>query len=142
MGQGMSCGADVLACSSDKPDIDHVRLSLLGKDGQRFGAGINFRVGKDGSLIVASCAPGGASQRAGVQAGDVLQSIDEEDVIGLTVEQIYPKILGPQGSNLTVKFQRGDGDLGFAPRAVTFIIRREPLPTFTAPKPAFAVVPP
>ena len=84
-------------------------------------------------LVVASCAPGGSSERAGVIAGDILQSIDEDDVRFQTVEQIYPKILGPKGSNLTLKFWRGK-EGGFEPRAMTFIIRREPLPSY-APRP-------
>jgi len=37
MGQGLSSSEDFLRFSSNKPDLDHVRIKLLGKDGQRFG---------------------------------------------------------------------------------------------------------
>ena len=47
---------------------------------------------------------------------------------GQSVAQIYPKILGPQGSTLTLKFQGSQEEGWFAARAMTFTIRREPLP--------------
>src|SRR5690606_5880313 len=58
---------------------------------------------------------GGPAARAGVQAGDVISSIDGQNAAGLTVNQVSEKLRGAVGTSIKVTFLRDGED----PREVT-----------------------
>ena len=59
------------------------------------------------------------AQRAGLKAGDVLLSINGQDVAGRALEEITGLVRGPAGSSVTIVVQRGDD-----PDPLTFSVER------------------
>jgi carboxyl-terminal processing protease len=49
------------------------------------------------------------AERAGVQAGDEIVSVDGGPVVGLTVDEIVTRVRGPEGSDVTLELKGLDG---------------------------------
>jgi carboxyl-terminal processing protease len=49
------------------------------------------------------------AERAGLQAGDVILSVDGEDVTGWSVDRAVLRIRGPKGSQVTINIRHPDG---------------------------------
>ena len=59
---------------------------------------------------VAEFVRGGPAHHSGkIQVGDHLLAVDGEDIQKLAIAQIAAKIVGPEGSTLHLKFNRGHG---------------------------------
>ena len=83
-------------------------------EGQYSGVGLTIQA--EGGLVkIISPMDGGPAARAGVQAGDVISSIDGQTASGLTVSQVSEKLRGAVGTSVKVTFLR-DGE---EPREVT-----------------------
>ena len=79
-------------------------------------SGVGLTISSDGGLVkIISPMDGGPAARAGVQAGDVISSIDGQNASGLTVSQVSEKLRGAVGTSIKVTFLR-DGE---EPREVT-----------------------
>jgi carboxyl-terminal processing protease len=57
--------------------------------------------------------PGTPAERAGVRRGDKFLRVNGEDVRGLTSDEIANRVRGPEGTQVTVTFQRGSGEVEF-----------------------------
>jgi carboxyl-terminal processing protease len=105
---------------------DEYRKSLQGISGQfeGIGAEISSRT-EDGTgdcaplgptcrLVVTRPLPGSPAAVAGVQAGDVVASVDGTPLDGLTVDQARDRIRGPKGSVVALVLQRAGSPLELA----------------------------
>ncbi|MFC0335211.1 S41 family peptidase [Paenibacillus sepulcri] len=61
---------------------------------------------KDGKITVESAIKDSPAQRAGVLAGDVLLSVNEDKLEGLSLSDAVAKIRGPKGSKVKLGIQR------------------------------------
>jgi carboxyl-terminal processing protease len=76
---------------------------------------------KDGLLAVIAPLAGSPAEQAGIQPGDVIESIDGRDTIGLTLGEAVRLLRGPAGSEVTLSIMRDRG----APFSLS--IERNPL---------------
>jgi carboxyl-terminal processing protease len=77
------------------------------------GIGISFNILRD-TLMVVQTIPGGPSEKVGLQAGDRIIKIDEENVAGvnLTNQMVYDRLRGEKGTLVTVSIlRRGEEEL-------------------------------
>ena len=73
-------------------------------------SGVGLTITAEGGLVkVISPMDGGPAAKAGVQAGDVIQSINGVSASGLTVSEASDKLRGAVGTSVTVTFLR-DGE--------------------------------
>lgn len=79
-------------------------------------SGVGLEITSENGLVkVISPMDGGPASRAGVQAGDVISSIEGESAAGLSVAEVSRRLRGAQGTDVRVTFLR-DGE---EPREVT-----------------------
>jgi len=79
-------------------------------------SGVGLTIQAEGGFVkVISPMDGGPAARAGVNAGDVISSIEGQNAAGLTVSQVSEKLRGAIGTSVKVTFLR-DGE---EPREVT-----------------------
>lgn len=93
-----------------------------GLDGGNF-AGVGIVIDIDPmtkSLLVVQTIDGGPAQKAGVQAGDIVTSVDSKLTEGMTTEQDSGLIRGQAGTTVQLTVQRAG-----EPKPLTFTITRE-----------------
>ncbi|PZT98736.1 MAG: S41 family peptidase [Brevundimonas sp.] len=74
-------------------------------------SGVGLTISADGGMVkVISPMDDSPAARAGVQAGDVISSIDGQNAAGLTVSQVSEKLRGPVGASVKVTFLRDGSD--------------------------------
>ncbi|HET9016269.1 MAG TPA: S41 family peptidase [Thermomicrobiaceae bacterium] len=73
--------------------------------GSYVGVGIQIQAENNG-IVVTAPIDGSSAQKAGVKAGDVLIAIDGQKVAGMTLDQTVQLVRGPEGSFVTLTFQR------------------------------------
>jgi carboxyl-terminal processing protease len=61
---------------------------------------------RDGQLVVVAPIAGSPAERAGMQSGDVIVSVDGVDVAPLSLELVSRRIRGPRGSSVQVGLRR------------------------------------
>nr|MBA3235249.1 PDZ domain-containing protein [Chloroflexota bacterium] len=100
---------------------DQYRDSLLGISGQFEGVGAVIAtraldgtegcapLGTDCRLIVTRPLDGSPAEKAGVEAGDIVVSVDGTTLDGLTLDAAIERIRGPKGSVVTLTILRGTG---------------------------------
>lgn len=96
-------------------------------EGSFEGIGIQFRIIKD-SLTVILPVKKGPSEKAGINAGDRIIAVDEENIagIGLTEDEVIKKLKGPRGTKVKIKvFRRNELSL------LNFEIVRDVIPTYS-----------
>ena len=82
--------------------------------------GIGAYVDTDGDyLTIISPIEGSPADQAGLQPGDRIVALDGEDMTGIAPEQVRLKVLGPEGSDVTLTIAR-DGE----PETLRFVITR------------------
>jgi carboxyl-terminal processing protease len=70
-------------------------------------SGIGAEVSSDnGKVVVVSPIKGSPAEKAGIQAKDVILSVNGESLEGLELNDAVTKIRGPKGSDATLKIQR------------------------------------
>lgn len=89
------------------------------------GIGIEFQVLNDTLLVVAPIS-GGPSEAVGLMAGDKIVKIDGESAIGITTEQVFQKLRGPKGTNVSVTIKRA-----FSRDFLNFEIIRDKIPIYS-----------
>lgn len=70
------------------------------------GIGITILQQEDGSIVVQDVTEGGPAQQAGVQAGDVVVSVDGTAVDGMTVSELKELVRGEAGTTVEMEFLR------------------------------------
>lgn len=89
------------------------------------GIGIEFQVVND-TLTVVSPITGGPSEALGIQPGDRIVKINDEDCIGITNDQVRDKLRGPAGSKVKVSISR----IGFN-ELIDYEIVRDKIPIYS-----------
>lgn len=90
-------------------------------EGAYSGVGLEI-TSEQGMVRVISPMDGGPAQRAGVQAGDVISSVNGESAAGLSVAEVSEKLRGAAGESVTITFLR-DGEDPFDITLVREVIR-------------------
>jgi carboxyl-terminal processing protease len=100
---------------------EEYRQSLLGISGQFEGIGAQIAsqapdgtqgcapLGTTCRLVVTKPIEGSPAEKAGVQIGDIVVSVDGTSLDGLTVDAARDRIRGPKGSVVTLAVQRAGG---------------------------------
>ena len=71
------------------------------------GVGITIQQTEDDSgILVIQVAAGGPAEEAGVQVEDVLVAVNGESILGLTSEEVKAKVVGDEGTFVTMTFLR------------------------------------
>ena len=74
-------------------------------------SGVGLTISADGGMVkVISPMDDSPAARAGVQAGDVISSIEGQNAAGLTVSQVSEKLRGAVGTSVKVTFLRDGSD--------------------------------
>lgn len=61
---------------------------------------------RDGQAMVSSPIKGSPAEKAGVQAGDFIIKVDDEEIYGLPLEEVAQRIRGPKGTSVRLTLQR------------------------------------
>jgi carboxyl-terminal processing protease len=69
--------------------------------GQFEGVGLEIQV-KEGQVVIVAPIDGSPAQKAGLHPGDIILKVDSVDVGGLSVGQVANKVLGPEGTQVTL----------------------------------------
>lgn len=101
---------------------DAYTRALQARAGQAFGAGITVIDGKTGELIVDKVNSESAAHKAGVQAGDVLVSINGESVVGVA-RQIVQNTLDTATDKIKVSVSRDNKTLAFEITSYTYALQ-------------------
>jgi len=79
--------------------------------GKFFGVGIQISI-RDEQLIVVSPLEDTPAQRAGIQAGDIIATVDDKNSSNWSLDRAVREITGPQGTRVTLGISRaGEPDL-------------------------------
>lgn len=100
---------------------DAYKIALLARSGQAFGAGITVKDGKMGELIIDKVYNESAAHKAGVQAGDILVSLNGTGLVGVPRKTVQD-ILDTATDKLTVSVTREDKTLAFEFTSYTYVL--------------------
>jgi carboxyl-terminal processing protease len=95
--------------------------------GEYFGIGISFAI-RDGYLTVIAPIEGSPSDRLGIRAGDRVVKIDGESAMGISENDVFEKLRGPEGTTVHVSIQREGEE-----KLLDFDITREKIPIKSIP---------
>ena len=100
---------DPYATYITKDDVKDYNESL---EGEFVGIGIEIRQEENSYPVVQKVFAGGPSEKAGVQVNDVLVKVEGEDIAGLTLNEIVPKIkINKPGTIVKVTVRRAEEDI-------------------------------
>jgi carboxyl-terminal processing protease len=89
---------------------DEVRRLTEGLQGRLTGLGIEFQLyGDVGVIAVSRVLPGSPAERAGLQAGDRVVSLDGRPFAGASLQAVISMLQGGLGSRVSLDVLRGDG---------------------------------
>lgn len=91
-------------------------------EGHLEGIGVEVQMA-DGLLTIVAPLDGSPAQDAGLEAGDVIQKVDGEEIAGQPLEEIIGKIKGPAGSSVDLTVLKADTG-----SAQDLTLRRERIP--------------
>lgn len=89
------------------------------------GVGIQFNIMNDTVMVVATVS-GGPSEKAGIQAGDRIISVDGKSMIGSTNDKVFKTLRGKKGSKVKIGILRQG-----ARKPLTYEVVRDVIPTYT-----------
>ena len=116
------------------PEERQTEMSAFSGRFQGIGTYIDAR---DGRLVILAPIEGSPAARSGVRPGDVVLSVDGQDVSGLSVQQLSAKVRGPKGTVVTLLLLRGT-------ETVELAIERDEIPLISArgsiPQPGIGVL--
>jgi carboxyl-terminal processing protease len=89
------------------PDQTAVIEQIM-RDGSQIGMGAEHRPLREDNIgdLITWVAPGSSAERAGVQAGDIIEAINGEDMTHLTLREIARHRIGPAGQPFTMRVRR------------------------------------
>ena len=99
---GMLSSLDPHSKYLDPKSFKEVQIQTRGEFG---GLGIEVTM-EDGLVKVIAPIDDTPAQRAGIEAGDLVTHLDDEPVLGLTLEQAVEKMRGPVDSEITLTIRR------------------------------------
>ncbi len=91
--------------------VDPKRASEMNEryKGEYFGIGISFAI-REGYLTVISPIEGTPSDRLGIRAGDRIVKINGVSAMGISENEVFEKLRGPEGTTVHVSIQRAGRD--------------------------------
>lgn len=99
---GMLEGLDPFSNFFDETEKGEIDLLTTGKYG---GIGILID-SKGGELVVMEVMPGYAAQRQGIKVGDIILSIDDEEITPQNINKLTFKVRGQPGTEVKLKIKR------------------------------------
>lgn len=105
---GMLSSLDPHSAYLDGEDFIDLQENTTGKFG---GLGIEITQ-QDGLILVVSPIDDTPAQKAGIRSGDLIAKIDDEAVIGMTLNQAVEKMRGAVGEKITLEIRR-EGEKDF-----------------------------
>jgi carboxyl-terminal processing protease len=104
------------------PDERQAEMTAFSGRFQGIGTYIDAR---EGRIVILGAIEGSPAARAGVQPGDVVLSVDGQDVGGLTLQQVSARVRGPKGSVVKLLLLRGT-------ETVELAVERDEIPLISA----------
>lgn len=101
---------------------DAYTRALQARAGQAFGAGITVVDGKTGELVVDKVDNESAAHKAGIQAGDILVSINGESLVG-AARQMVQNTLDTATDKIKLSVSRDDKTLAFEITSYTYALQ-------------------
>lgn len=101
---------DTYTVYMSKDDADDYNAVLHGNVGAGIGVEMALR---DGYVRVLRTLPNNPAEKAGVQAGDIIYKIDDEDVHNKTSDYIASKLQGEKGTKVKLTIVRGNEEKSF-----------------------------
>jgi len=95
--------------------------------GEYYGIGISFAI-RNGYLTVIAPIEGTPSDRLGIRAGDRVVKIDGESAMGISENDVFERLRGPEGTSVHVSIQREGVE-----ELIEFDIVREKIPIKSVP---------
>ncbi len=83
----------------------YARFQQSSTGGQSVGLGVELS-GNKAPFVIQTVLPGGAAEKAGVKAGDVIVQVDGQDVTALDLQRLSAKLRGEQGTKIVLGLQR------------------------------------
>lgn len=80
-----------------------------GLSGTFVGVGAVLDQRDDGSVYIVRVLRDSPAERAGVQAGDAIVTVDGESLAGLTIDEVVSRVRGPEGTEVTLVLRAPDG---------------------------------
>lgn len=107
--------------------ISDIQMSHAQLEGDFEGVGIEFNIIKD-TIYVISPISGGPSEKAGIQAGDKIVRIDEENVggVGFTSMDVFKRLRGKKGTEVKLGIVRNGSS-----KILYYNIIRDKIPTYS-----------
>lgn len=62
----------------------------------------------DGGVVIISVYPGSPAERSGIEPGDIITTVDGEDITDMVLMDVVLKVRGPKGSSVTVTVIDGE----------------------------------
>ena len=84
---------------------DELRMHAEELSGTYTGVGIQIEE-RDGNIVVVTPLDNTPAQEAGIRPGDVLIEIDGQSAQGLGLDEVVRRVRGPEGTSVTLVFQR------------------------------------
>lgn len=94
-------------------------------DGKFEGIGVQFQIIED-TIRVISAISGGPSDRLGIQSGDRIVEIGDENAVGFSERDVQERLRGEKGTNVRVGIKRP-----FTEGILDFDIERDEIPIYT-----------
>lgn len=87
----------------DPDSLDRINSQLYGEEYEGIGAWVDTT---SEFLTIINPMPGSPAEEAGLKPGDEIIGVDGEDVSGLNAEEVRLKVVGPQGTEVTLTIRR------------------------------------
>lgn len=85
---------------------DELRTHLNSVRGELEGIGVEVQV-QDGRVVIVTPIDGSPAERAGLRPGDVIVSVDGEQVAGMDIEEVVARVTGPAGTTVRLTILGG-----------------------------------
>lgn len=109
-------------------DSDSYDRTLQRFDGSFVGIGVVLRRMDNGLLRVEATLPDSPARNAGLAPGDFIESIDDQNVPSMSIEQAIEKIKGQPGSDVRVRFYSHEKKLSSNITITREHIKNHPIP--------------
>ena len=107
-----------------KKDVELTNSDLRG---EFEGVGIEFNIIRD-TIVVVTALPGGPSANEGIESGDKIIKVNDENVagIGISIRGVVDRLRGPKGSQVNVSIKRRNES-----ELLKFTITRDKIPQYS-----------
>ena len=95
---------------------DEFRLMLDNFHGSFAGVGIYMNEDEQGRIMVVSVMPGRPAQAAGLEGGDIILAVDDQETAGQEIEVVMMRLRGVEGTDVKVDLlrERESGDIYYS----------------------------